>query len=132
MIQILLPEDVQLINAQDIDHVLAYNGRLIMTTKRGELTASTKYIPGITSYAPKGYYRERIFYSPRYDVSNITSKMPDLRTTIFWAPHVVTDSTGKASVEFFNADGNGNYRVIAEGVSLDGTVGRKIYRYAVK
>jgi hypothetical protein len=45
---------------------------------------------------------------------------------------VVSDSTGKAAVEFFNADGTGNYKAIIEGINLNGTLGRNIYRYSVK
>ena len=117
------PEDVQLINAQDIDHVLAYNGRLIMTTKRGELTASTKYIPGITSYAPKGYYRERIFYSPRYDQESERQKrIPDFRSTLYWNPNVPIDESGNASMQFYTSDKKGDFLIVLQGINANGEI----------
>jgi len=108
-------------------------GVLIVNTKRGENNLSYQsYAPGIASYTPKGYYKGREFYSPNYDDPAINKKLADLRTTIYWNPNVISDSTGKASVEFFNADGIGKYKAIVEGINVDGTIGRKIFRYSVK
>jgi hypothetical protein len=56
----------------------------------------------------------------------------DLRTTIYWNPHVISDSTGRASFEFFNADEKGNYKAIVEGINENGTIGRHVFRYSVK
>ncbi len=43
-----------------------------------------------------------------------------------------SDKTGSASVDFFNSDGTGNYRVVIEGMDLEGHIGRKVIRYQVK
>ncbi|MEO6977603.1 MAG: hypothetical protein ABI113_04460, partial [Mucilaginibacter sp.] len=58
-------------------------------------------------------------------------KMADLRSTIYWNPTVVTGPDGKASFEFFNADGKGTYRVVVEGIDAEGNLGRQVYRYKV-
>jgi len=108
-------------------------GVLIITTKRGENNSLYKnYAPGIAGYNPKGYYKGREFYSPNYDDPLINTKIADLRTTIYWNPNVISDSTGKASVEFFNSDGTGNYKAIVEGININGAIGRQIFRYSVK
>lgn len=108
-------------------------GVIIITTKRGENNRGYKnYAPGIAGYNPKGYYKGREFYSPNYDDPKINSKIADLRTTIYWNPNVISDSTGKASVEFYNSDGTGNYKAIVEGINVDGTIGRQLFRYSVK
>lgn len=108
-------------------------GVLIVTTKRGgSNTGFRAYAPGIVSYNPKGFYKGREFYSPDYNDPAINAKIPDLRTTVYWNPNVISDSTGKAEVEFYNADGAGNYKVIAEGINIEGVIGRKIFRYSVK
>jgi TonB-dependent SusC/RagA subfamily outer membrane receptor len=108
-------------------------GVLIITTKRGDSNRTYKnYAPGIAGYNPKGYYKGREFYSPNYDDPKINSKIADLRTTIYWNPNVVSDSTGKASVEFFNSDGTGNYKAIVEGINVNGTIGRQLFRFSVK
>jgi TonB-dependent SusC/RagA subfamily outer membrane receptor len=108
-------------------------GVLIITTKRGENNRGYKnYAPGIAGYNPKGYYKGREFYSPNYDDPKINSKIADLRTTIYWNPNVISDSTGKASVEFYNSDGTGNYKAIVEGINVNGTIGRQLFRFSVK
>ena len=108
-------------------------GVLIINTKRGEVNKDYRnYAPGIISYNPKGLYKGREFYSPNYEDPKINTKMADLRTTIYWNPNVVSDSTGKASVEFYNGDGPGNYKAVVEGININGKIGRKIYRYSVK
>lgn len=108
-------------------------GVLIITMKRGDYTfRSNTYTPGIIKFNPKGFYKTREFYSPNYNDPKTDTTAPDLRTTIYWNPHVVTDLNGKASVGFFNADGTGNYKVIVEGINEHGNIGRSIYRYKVK
>lgn len=107
-------------------------GVLLINTKRGELDKSYRnYAPGIISYNPKGFYKGREFYSPDYADPKINPKMADLRTTIYWNPNIVTDSTGKANVEFYNGDGIGTYKAIIEGIDINGNIGRHIYRYRV-
>ena len=109
-------------------------GVLIITMKQGKYTlgSSNTYTPGIIKFTPKGFYKTREFYSPNYDdpITGITT--PDLRTTIYWNPQVITDAAGKASFGFFNADGQGNYKVVVEGINEQGHIGRFIYRYKVK
>jgi uncharacterized protein YfaS (alpha-2-macroglobulin family) len=56
----------------------------------------------------------------------------DLRSTIYWQPDIITDKEGKASFEYFNADGKGTYRVVIEGIDADGNLGRQVYRYQVE
>lgn len=56
----------------------------------------------------------------------------DLRTTVYWEPELVTDKDGNTSFEYYNADGPGTYRVIAEGIDERGRIGRQLYRYKVE
>ncbi|MES3019719.1 MAG: TonB-dependent receptor plug domain-containing protein [Bacteroidota bacterium] len=108
-------------------------GVLVINTKRPELNKDYRtYAPGIISYNPKGFYKGREFYAPNYADPKINTKMADLRTTIYWNPNVISDSTGKASVEFFNGDGTGTYKAVVEGLGINGKAGRQIYRYSVK
>ncbi len=108
-------------------------GVLVINTKRADLNKDYRtYAPGIVSYNPKGFYKGREFYAPDYADPKINTKIADLRTTIYWKPNIVSDSSGKASVEFFNGDGAGNYKAIVEGIDVNGKVGRQIFRYVVK
>jgi uncharacterized protein YfaS (alpha-2-macroglobulin family) len=55
-----------------------------------------------------------------------------MRSTIYWAPILQTDSNGHAEFEYFNADTKGSYRVVIEGMNNDGNIGRQVYRYKVE
>ena len=118
------------------------NGILIITTKQGDVDYAS-YIPGYHPYNERkpalvnykfhnGYDLRRQFYSPDYDNPNTNKQLIDPRTTIYWNPNIVTDENGKAHVSFFNADGMGSYKVITEGLSPDGQLGRQVYKYGVK
>ncbi len=108
----------------------AQAGLFIITTKTGaDKWPVVKYAPGVTTYTPKGYYPARTFYSPKYDVDQ-TNK-PDLRTTVFWSPNLVTDEFGSARFEYFNTDQPGNYRMVIEGIDINGNIARKTYTYTV-
>ncbi len=141
------PEFLSSINPNDVESIevlkSAYytaiygsrgiGGVLVINTKRGENSKDYRsYSPGVITYNPQGIYRGREFYSPNYEDPKTNTKVADLRTTIYWNPNVISDSTGKASVEFFNADGTGNYKAIVEGININGIIGRKVYRYSVR
>ncbi|MFA6275119.1 MAG: TonB-dependent receptor plug domain-containing protein [Pedobacter sp.] len=107
------------------------SGVIIITTKRGAGTESNynRYAPGIVTYAPKGYFQIRQFYSPKYDAT--PDPKPDLRTTVYWNPHLVSDPTGKAVLNYFNTDQAGTYRIVIEGIDVDGNLARKVVTYQV-
>jgi len=107
-------------------------GLLIITTKRGGGDYGySRYSPGIITYGPKGYYADRVFYSPQYAPGN-TIKGEDKRTTVFWMPHILTAEDGTAKFNFYNTDQVGNYRIVIEGINDDGHLARKVYTYEVK
>ncbi|WP_295669229.1 carboxypeptidase regulatory-like domain-containing protein [uncultured Mucilaginibacter sp.] len=82
---------------------------------------------------PKGYEPVKTFYLPRYTGPRTNQPAQiDTRSTIYWNPNIVTDKTGNADLEYFNADGKGTYRVTVEGLDQDGNIGRAVYRYVVK
>lgn len=114
----------------------AAGGVLLITTKRGDDNDNAYDGPtsgrGIKPYYPKGYYKARTFYSPRYDDPKTNKILADLRSTIYWNPAVTTGSDGKTSFEYFNAGSKGTYRMIVEGLDADGNLARLVYRYKVE
>jgi hypothetical protein len=111
------------------------DGILLITTKRsGQETGYPEEFPGVLSgYRPKGYYKARQFYSPKYEVSQAEKQNNDYRSTISWTPFIDTDSNGNATLEFFNADSPGTYRIVVEGVDYKGgQLGRQVFTYTVK
>jgi len=120
-------------------------GVIVITTKRGDINyeafeserrhpgdANAKQQRGLMKYTFAGYDMRREFYSPDYSNPQTNTLVPDLRSTIYWKPSIITNTQGKAGVDFFNADGSGNYRVIVEGLAPEGKLGRQVYHYTVK
>ena len=107
-----------------------YGGVILVSTKRGASSRPSK-TPGIVSLMVKGYDTTKEFYVPKY-TSSIANPQKDLRSTIYWNASVATDKEGKATLDYFNADGVGSYKVIIEGINADGKIGRKVINYTVK
>ncbi|MEO8821265.1 MAG: TonB-dependent receptor plug domain-containing protein [Ginsengibacter sp.] len=108
------------------------NGVLVITTKQGDEKYKDDASFGILSIDPVGFYKAREFYSPKYDDTNEDSKRPDLRSTIYWNPEIKTGKDGNASLDYYNADGTGTYKVTVEGIDENGDIGRAVYRYKVE
>ena len=112
--------DVQYLRSGEIfGNGFAY---LEITTRSGQ-GPFMRRATGIYVYKPLPTTTPAVFYSPRYRVNDLNNKLPDLRSTIYWNPNVVTDKNGEATVRFYTADGFSNYSVIAEGADLKGKIG---------
>jgi hypothetical protein len=140
-------EDVGLIEVYLTDGVSGINDRyrtngiISITTKSGSFTPKDKPDDlqaqatggNIITITPKGYYRARFFYSPKYDKARSTlQQLSDLRSTIYWNPAIITDKEGNATVDFYNADGRGVYKAVVEGIDYNGNIGRFVLRYNVR
>lgn len=102
---------------------------LLIVTKLG-YTRKT-YQPNVVNISPKGFNRVQEFYKPKYDRPN-NNNIPDLRSTIYWNADIKTYTTGKTSIDYFNGDGPGNYKVVIEGINANGELGRQVFRYKVE
>lgn len=140
-----MPNSINLLNVNDVQSIEVLrnvgstsiygsqggNGVLVITTKRGDepVEFPRTFGRGIKPYAPKGLYRARTFYSPKYNVKN-RQTLADLRTTVYWKPNILTTG-GQSLTEYFNA-GAGTYRVVIEGIDSEGNIGRQVLRYKVE
>jgi hypothetical protein len=107
-------------------------GAIVITRKRGkDYNLANKAAAGLIAYRFKGFYKSRQFYSPNYDKPQPANSR-DARSTIYWNPDVITGKDGKASFEYFNADGKGSYRVVVQGIDNDGKLGYQVYNYKVE
>ena len=95
------------------------NGAIALNTKTG-ITAKSKRRTGVTNLTNVGYYVSREFFSPDYSIEKEAHAKPDFRSTLYWNPEVVIDSTGTAEVSFYNADYLTNYMVEIEGITTEG------------
>ena len=110
-----------------------YDGVLVINSKKHKgLQLEDIASIGILPIAPKGFYKAREFYSPKYDHLAENNKRTDLRSTIYWKPDLVTDDQGNVNFEFYNADGTGTYKITIEGIDKNGNLGHRVYRYKVE
>jgi hypothetical protein len=135
-VEIFLTDGVSGINKMnDTKGVLVVNGKKMPKGEKISYNDLQKLLPQQyeLTISPMGYAKTRDFYVPKYIVpKSYTYSPPDLRTTIYWNPKVITDkATGKATVDFYNADGKGNYRVELEGLDDDGNIAHYVYHYKV-
>ena len=127
----ILPEDVAKIEIVRTNQAMVnFLGKpaVLILTRLGY--TRKQYNPNVINFAPKGFNKVREFYAPKYDKSG-DANIPDYRTTVYWDPRVKTDATGNSTINFYNPDGPGSYKVIIEGINAAGELGRQVYRYTV-
>lgn len=136
-----LDEEVLAINVESIEVLRsgeytkwyggAPGGVLVITSKSTVINKDyASFAAGIMTYIPTGYSAIREFYSPKYEPN--TNDKPDLRTTVYWHPNLISDQNGKFNVNYFNTEQAGNYRMVIEGMDNLGNLARKVYTYEVK
>ncbi len=67
-----------------------------------------------------GYDLSRKFNAPDYSEEKPDATKIDYRSTLYWNPEVITDDQSEASVSFYASDLSGRYRVVVEGVTING------------
>lgn len=99
---------------------LSFDGIVSYTTYTGDLSnfqPDTRSL--IVSYEGLQPYRE--FFSPRYESQQMReTKLPDVRTLLFWSPMARTDGAGKGQVNFYTSDVPGKYAVVIQGITRAG------------
>jgi hypothetical protein len=138
----------------DTDDIMSFDPRKV---RKLEVVTKPWYLgpavfPGIVSYTTyngdlagfefpshtlqmdyEGLQIEREFYLPVYEnQSQRNDRTPDMRSTVYWNPQVKTDATGKAHVEFFTSDLQGNFMISTEGLSPEGVPGTGVQNFVVK
>lgn len=104
---------------------LVFDGIVSLTTYKGDLAG---YRPDAKALLAdyEGLQIPRDFYAPRYDTpQRSNSRMPDLRTLLYWTPALKTDGQGKSQFDFYTSDEPGTYRFFINGITADGRVGSK-------
>ena len=75
----------------------------------------------------------REFYAPKYEnMKPEDLHKPDLRALIHWEPELRTDSLGKSSVSFYNADNVGKMVMVVEAITKNGEMGYRELEYEIE
>lgn len=107
------------------------SGIISLTTYNGNLDGM-KPNPHIVVMDYEGLQRQREFYSPAYNTpTEKESPLPDLRSLLYWAPVVKTNSKDSTNVSFYTGDQPGRYMVVLQGVTPDGQAGCRHFTFEV-
>jgi hypothetical protein len=121
---------IELMNARYFLGPLTFTGIVSFSTYRSDL-AGFELDPKVMIMPYEGVQAQREFYAPKYDNGNASSRIPDFRNLLHWAPNVVTDKNGKAMVEFYTSDQTGEYQVVIQGITATGVSGSKTLSFEV-
>lgn len=108
------------------------DGILSFTTYKGNLQ-DFKLNPHDVIIDYDGLQKQRVFYSPDYSSEKeMSSRLPDFREVLYWAPEINTSTTGKSELSFYSGDLSGKYLVVIQGVSANGKPGSSHFFINVK
>jgi len=112
-----------------------YGGRagdgIVFVTTRNDVSPPEQEVPRNFAIAPM-YSGHKVFYAPLYATDSLrTLPLPDLRSTVHWAPEVITDSQGKAKLQFYNADRATTIKAYINGITDFGQLAHGSTRYKV-
>jgi len=89
--------------------------------------------PGVTVIDYKTLQLQREFFSPVYETpEQYASRMPDFRSLLHWQPNLKTNKDGKQQTSFYTSDLSGDFAVVVQGITTDGTTGSKTIFFRVK
>jgi hypothetical protein len=109
---------------------MTFTGIVSLSTYGNDLSGF-ELDPKVMVMPYEGVQAQREFYAPKYDNGNANSRIPDFRNLLHWAPSVVTDKNGKATVEFYTSDQTGQYQVVIQGVTPTGVTGSRTVTFDV-
>jgi hypothetical protein len=109
------------------------NGVICIYLKRGGRNAPRELGSHQKLITFMGYTPPVEFYQPKYFISSVKeSTKPDLRSTIYWKPNLITDENGQAQIRFYTADLAGTYTLILEGISSEGEILRHVQKIELR
>lgn len=101
-------------------------GAIAVYTKKGtERGPNDNSSPGLSRGTLVGYAPPKEFYSPDYSKESPLDDVTDVRSTLYWAPYVLTnEGNRRVSITFYNNDMSTRLRVILEGMNEEGKLTR--------
>lgn len=129
---------IQNIPVSDIAYVKAFRppffgasgggagGAIAIYTRKGNDAKPNTAVPGgMEKNLLAGYASLKEFYSPDYSKQSDLFEVADVRTTLYWAPYILTDkSSRRTTITFYNNDVTKRIKVILEGMNEEGRLTR--------
>lgn len=110
---------------------LSYDGIISFSTYQNDLSGYKLDAHAmIIDYA--GLQLQRQFDHPMYTtLSKVKNTQPDFRNLLYWSPDIRTNESGKAKIKFSTGDLSGSYKVVVQGVSMQGNAGMSMQEFVV-
>jgi alpha-2-macroglobulin-like protein len=115
------------------------NGVIVVTTKNGNTYNQQGTIVGkqsnytiepINKFTSKKLTVPEQFYTPFY-ATTVTEEKNDFRNCLYWNGIIHTNKDGNANFEYYNSDDTTSFKILAEGISYKGDVGKNSLVYSV-
>ncbi len=100
-----------------------FRGVITIYLKRGDETQVSGITENYNRYSFNGFSITREFYSPDYKNKNFDTSVQDIRSTLYWNPHLKTDAEGRTHFQFYNSDKAKRFRIVIEGMDKEGRLG---------
>jgi hypothetical protein len=116
-------ESIDIINTRYFFKRSVFDGIVSFVTRKGNLDV-LGYENFFFRQVYEGFKENRAFESPDYSSDSLKfSRIPDFRNTVFWNPDLSSADSGNAQVRFYSPDEKGEYTVVIEGITEDGSYG---------
>ena len=93
------------------------NGVIAIYTKSGPKQVQPDPRLGVDQVELPGFLPTREFYTPEYEAKKESNRRPDVRSTLYWNPKIITDKQGRASIIFYNNDDGRNVQIVIQGIT---------------
>jgi hypothetical protein len=91
----------------------------IYTKKEADMNDVMRYAASMVKYT--GYSVTKEFYAPDYSVDKPARSQPDNRITLDWRPDILINNIDpKIPVTFYNTDRTKSFKIVVEGMTLEG------------
>jgi hypothetical protein len=122
---------IEVLNTRYYVSDVCLEGIIDLKTTKGNLNLSAVEMPVFRQEFEAPSYGSG-FWSPEYrTVEQKKSRIPDFRNTLYWNPDIRTDKRGKATLEFFTSDEEGNFTILIEGFNGEGAKGSGVATFTV-
>ncbi len=114
-------ERVELIKGAENRTSLKRGGGIIsLYTKKGISQLLNSQPDNFTEIVLPGISPAKVFVSPNHVRGTEQESKPDLRSTLYWNPQVITNRRGRAKIGFYNSDDARKLQICVEGITQNG------------
>jgi hypothetical protein len=95
-------------------------GAIAIYTKRGAGLGPANNVP-LQEFQVEGFSPTKEFFSPDYGAGTDADILTDARTTLYWNPYLVSNTSDRSvSFSFYNSDKAKKFKIVLEGILGDG------------